>query len=145
LSAFAADAELQDPERSMSNVPSDLKYTKSHEWVRALPDGTVEVGITDHAQHALGDLVFVEVPEARRKLAAGEPFAVVESVKAASDVYSPIAGEVTEGNPALAAQPEVINSDAYGQGWLMRLRPSGAVPALMTAAEYQKLVAEEGG
>ena len=82
----------------MSNVPSDLKYTKTHEWLRTLPDGTVEVGITDHAQHALGDLVFVEVPEAGRKLSAGEPFAVVESVKAASDVYSPLAGEVTAGN-----------------------------------------------
>jgi glycine cleavage system H protein len=89
----------------MSNVPADLKYTNSHEWVRALPDGTLEIGITDHAQHALGDLVFVEVPEAGRTLAAGEPAAVVESVKAASDVYAPLAGEVTAGNPELAAQP----------------------------------------
>ena len=130
----------------MSNVPSDRKYTKSHEWVRTLPDGTVEVGITDHAQHALGDLVFVEVPEAGRKLAAGETFAVVESVKAASDVYSPLAGEVTAGNAALASEPEAINSDAYGKGWLMRLRPAGgAAPALLSAAEYEKLIAEEGG
>ena len=131
----------------MSNVPTDLKYTKTHEWVRTLSDGTVEVGITDHAQHALGDLVFAEVPEAGRELSAGEPFAVVESVKAASDVYSPIAGEVTASNPALAAEPEVINSDAYGKGWLMRLRPAGGAPtaALMSAAEYQKLIAEEGG
>ena len=131
----------------MSNVPSDLKYTKSHEWVRTLPDGTVEVGVTDHAQHALGDLVFVEVPDAGRKLSAGEAFAVVESVKAASDVYSPLAGEVTEGNPALAAEPEAINSDAYGKGWLMRLRPAtgAAAPALLTAAEYEKVIAEEGG
>jgi glycine cleavage system H protein len=130
----------------MSNVPSDRKYTKSHEWVRTLPDGTVEVGITDHAQHALGDLVFVEVPEEGRKLAAGETFAVVESVKAASDVYSPLAGEVTASNPTLAAEPEAINSDAYGKGWLMRLRPAGgAAPALLTAAEYEKLIAEEGG
>lgn len=131
----------------MSNVPTDLKYTKTHEWLRTLPDGTVEVGITDHAQHALGDLVFAEVPEAGRKLSAGEPFAVVESVKAASDVYSPIAGEVTASNPVLAAEPEAINSDAYGKGWLMRLRPAGGVAttALMTAAEYEKLIAEEGG
>jgi glycine cleavage system H protein len=131
----------------MSNVPSDLKYTKTHEWLRTLPDGTVEVGITDHAQHALGDLVFVEVPDIGRKLAAGEPFAVVESVKAASDVYSPIAGEVTAGNPELASQPEAINSDAYGKGWLMRLRPGagGAGGDFLSAAEYEKLIAEEGG
>ena len=131
----------------MSNVPRDLKYTKSHEWLRTLPDGTVEVGITDHAQHALGDLVFVEVPEAGRELSAGEPFAVVESVKAASDVYSPITGEVTASNAALASEPEAINSDSYGKGWLMRLRPAAGVaaPALLTAAEYEKLIAEEGG
>ncbi len=129
----------------MSNVPSDLKYTKTHEWLRTLPDGTVEVGITDHAQHALGDLVFVEVPEAGRTLAAGEPFAVVESVKAASDVYSPIAGEVIAGNPALAAEPEAINSDAYGKGWLMRLRPAAAAaPQLLAPKDYEKLVVEEG-
>lgn len=131
----------------MSNVPSDRKYTKTHEWVRTLPDGTVEVGITDHAQDALGDLVFVEVPETGRKLSAGEPFAVVESVKAASDVYSPVAGEVTTGNSALAAEPETINSDAYGKGWLMRIRPTAgaAANALLTAAEYEKLIAEGGG
>ena len=131
----------------MSNVPSDLKYTKSHEWLRTLPDGTVEVGITDHAQHALGDLVFVEVPEAGRKLSAGEPFAVVESVKAASDVYSPVTGEVTASNAALASEPEAINSDSYGKGWLMRLRPAAgaAPPALLSAVEYGKLIAEEGG
>src|ERR1700753_567621 len=108
----------------MSNVPSDLKYTKSHEWVRALPDGTVEVGITDHAQHALGELVFVEVPEAGRTLKLAESCAVVESVKAASDVYSPIAGEVTEGNPLLASEPESVNNEPYGDGWLMRVRPA---------------------
>ncbi|HVC31494.1 MAG TPA: glycine cleavage system protein GcvH [Steroidobacteraceae bacterium] len=131
----------------MSNVPSDLKYTKTHEWLRTLPDGTVEVGITDHAQHALGDLVFVEVPESGRRLSVGEPFAVVESVKAASDVYSPIDGEVIASNPALASEPEAINSDAYGKGWLMRLRPvaGAAAAALLSAAEYEKLLAEEGG
>ena len=132
----------------MSNLPADLKYTKSHEWVRTLGDGTVEIGITDHAQHALGDLVFVEVPEAGRMVKQDEPCAVVESVKAASDVYAPIAGEITGGNPKLADAPETINSDPYGEGWLMRLRPAaGAVAAaeLMSAADYQKVVAAEGG
>lgn len=129
----------------MSNVPADLKYTQSHEWVRSLPDGTVEVGITDHAQHALGDLVFVDVPEAGRKLNAGEACAVVESVKAASDVYSPVAGEVTAGNADLAGAPESVNEDPYGKGWLMRLRPSGALPAtLLAPAAYEALLKEEG-
>src|ERR1700730_3959883 len=121
----------------MSNVPADLKYTKSHEWVRTLADGTVEIGITDHAQHALGDLVFVEVPEAGRAVKAGENCAVVESVKAASDVYAPLTGEVTAGDPRLS-----------GEGWLMRLRPApGAVAAaaLMSAADYQKVQDAEGG
>ncbi len=127
----------------MSKVPSDLKYTRTHEWLRTLPDGTVEVGITDHAQHSLGDLVFVEVPEAGRTVTPGEPFAVVESVKAASDVYAPLSGEVTEGNGALAGAPETLNTDPYGAGWLARLRPSGALPALLSAAEYEKLTAEE--
>src|SRR5271156_7122406 len=106
----------------MSKVPADLKYTKTHEWLRTLPDGNIEIGITDHAQHALGDLVFVEVPEAGRTLSAGEACAVVESVKAASDVYAPLAGVVTAGHPGLAAQPEAVNTDAYGAGWLMRLQ-----------------------
>ncbi len=128
----------------MSKVPSDLKYTRTHEWLRTLPDGTVEVGITDHAQHSLGDLVFVEVPEAGRNVTAGEPFAVVESVKAASDVYAPLSGEVTEGNGALAGAPETLNTDPYGAGWLARLRPAGALPALLSPAEYEKLTAEEG-
>jgi glycine cleavage system H protein len=131
----------------MSNVPPDLQYTKTHEWVRTLPDGTVEIGITDHAQHALGDLVFVEVPEAGRAVALGEPCAVVESVKAASDVYSPVAGEITLGNPLLAGEPEAVNNDPYGKGWLMRLRPmKGAASAdLMPADKYQTLLQTEGG
>ncbi len=108
----------------MSKVPADLKYTKTHEWLRPLPDGTIEIGITDHAQHALGDLVFVEVPEVGRALKAGEPCAVVESVKAASDVYAPVTGEVVAGNPQLASAPETINTDSYGEGWLMRVRPT---------------------
>ena len=132
----------------MSKVPADLKYTKSHEWVRTLGDGTVEIGITDHALHALGDLVFVEVPDAGRTVKADEPCAVVESVKAASDVYAPIAGQITAGNPRLAAEPEVVNSDPYGEGWLMRLKPAAgalAAAALLTAADYQKVLDTEGG
>ena len=109
----------------MSKIPGDLRYTKSHEWLRSLPDGSLEIGISDHAQAALGDLVFVEVPEAGRMLSAGDACAVVESVKAASDVYSPLSGEVLAGNDLLATQPELINQDPYGQGWILRLRPSG--------------------
>jgi glycine cleavage system H protein len=132
----------------MSNVPADLKYTNSHEWVRTRADGTVEIGVTDHAQHALGDLVFVEVPEAGRTVKAGEACAVVESVKAASDVYAPLAGKIAEGNAKLAAEPELVNTEPYGGGWLMRLRPEpGALAgaALLSAADYQKLLAAEGG
>jgi glycine cleavage system H protein len=130
----------------MSNVPADLRYTRTHEWVRDLKDGTVEVGITDHAQHALGDLVFVEVPEVGRQLNPGEPCAVVESVKAASDVYSPIAGQVTASNADLGATPELINRDAFGAGWLMRLKPAnaGVLNELMSAAEYEDLLKAEG-
>jgi glycine cleavage system H protein len=131
----------------MSNVPADLTYTKSHEWLRTLADGVVEIGITDHAQQALGDLVFVEVPEAGRSVKADEPCAVVESVKAASDVYAPIAGVIAAGNPRLAAEPEVVNTDPYGEGWLMRLKPaSGALAAagLLSAADYRKLLEAEG-
>jgi glycine cleavage system H protein len=130
----------------MSNVPADLKYTRTHEWVRDLKDGTVEIGITDHAQHALGDLVFVEVPEVGRQLGAGEPCAVVESVKAASDVYSPIAGEVTGNNAELGAAPELINQDAFGAGWLMRLKPANAavLSELMSPGEYQDVLKAEG-
>ncbi len=129
----------------MSNVPADLQYTKTHEWVRTLSDGTVEIGITDHAQQSLGDLVFVEVPESGRTVALGEPSAVVESVKAASDVYSPVAGEITLGNPLLATEPEAVNNDPYGKGWLMRLRPTkgAASGELMSADEYQKLLLTE--
>lgn len=130
----------------MSNVPADLKYTRSHEWVKNLADGTVEIGITDHAQHALGDLVFVEVPDAGRAVKAGEACAVVESVKAASDVYAPITGEITAGNPQLAGEPEAVNANAYS-AWLMRLRPAPgalAAAALMSAADYEKFLAAEG-
>jgi glycine cleavage system H protein len=127
-----------------SKVPGDLKYTKSHEWVRQLPDGRVEIGITDHAQGALGDLVFVDVPEQGRRVNVGEAFAVVESVKAASDVYSPVSGKVLEGNAALAAEPELLNREPYGAGWLIRLEPNaGTAPAaLLDADAYVKFLAE---
>jgi len=128
-----------------SNIPRDLKYTKSHEWVRTLSNGTLEVGITDHAQQALGDLVFVEVPEAGREVTAGDGCAVVESVKAASDVYSPVGGTVSEGNAALADTPELVNQDPYGSGWLMRLSPRSAADlgGLMDADAYTKHVESE--
>ncbi|MGQ0384845.1 MAG: glycine cleavage system protein GcvH [Gammaproteobacteria bacterium] len=130
----------------MSEIPADLRFTKSHEWLRTLPDGSVEVGITDHAQHSLGDLVFVDVPQAGRQLAAGDAFAVVESVKAASDVYSPLAGEIVAGNEELATRPELINQDPYGQGWIMRLKPAAGRDAvgLMDAAGYAAEVAAAG-
>jgi glycine cleavage system H protein len=125
-------------------VPKDLQYTKSHEWVRSLPNGQVEVGITDHAQSALGDLVFVEVPQVDRKLAAGEACAVVESVKAASDVYSPVAGRVAARNEALSQQPELLNSDPYGAGWLMRIEldATAAGAALLRPGEYEQFLKE---
>jgi glycine cleavage system H protein len=127
-----------------SNIPADLKYTKSHEWVRTLANGNIEVGITDHAQGALGDLVFVEVPEAGRQLSAGDSFAVVESVKAASDVYAPVTGSVVEGNAALGSQPELINSEPYGAGWIMRIKPGSAPAGLLSASEYAAHLAAEG-
>ena len=132
----------------MSKLPADLKYTHSHEWLRTLPDGGLEIGITDHAQHALGDLVFVEVPDGGRALKSGEACAVVESVKAASDVYAPLAGQVTAGNAELASAPETVNTDPYGKGWLWRMQPAtGALAAtqLLSAEDYQKLLDAEGG
>jgi glycine cleavage system H protein len=103
-------------------IPDDLQYTRSHEWVRSLLNGEVEVGITDHAQKTLGDLVFVEVPQLGAQLSAGVACAVVESVKAASDVYSPVTGRVTARNERLSETPELLNSDPYGAGWLMRVQ-----------------------
>jgi glycine cleavage system H protein len=127
-----------------NNIPADLKYTKSHEWVRQ-GNGALEIGITDHAQSALGDLVFVEVPDVGRALKAGEACAVVESVKAASDVYSPLAGKVVAHNEALAAKPELLNEDPYGNGWLFRLETgaSADTASLMSAAAYETFLAEE--
>lgn len=124
------------------NIPTDLKYTKSHEWARLEADGTVSIGITDHAQELLGDLVFVELPEIGRELAAGQEAAVVESVKAAADVYAPLAGSVVDSNLALTDTPELVNQDAYA-AWLFRLRPAAAsdLDALLDAAAYQEIVA----
>ncbi|WP_020648489.1 glycine cleavage system protein GcvH [Solimonas variicoloris] len=122
----------------MSNIPADLKYVKSHEWVRVEADGTVTVGITDFAQGSLGDLVFVEVPAVGRTLAKEESCAVVESVKAASDVYAPIAGEVVAANDKLGGSPEILNSDPYQEGWLWKMKPANAAElgSLLDAAAY---------
>ena len=129
----------------MSNVPAELRYNKSHEWVRRNDDGTVTVGITDHAQEQLGDLVFVEQPEVGATLAAGAECCVAESVKAASDVYSPLDGEVTAINEALADSPELINTDAYGEGWLFQMTPANAaaIDALLDAEAYQAVIDAE--
>ncbi|MGH8313400.1 MAG: glycine cleavage system protein GcvH [Gammaproteobacteria bacterium] len=127
----------------MSKIPADLRYTKSHEWVKTGSDGSLTIGITDHAQEALGDIVFVEVPQKGRKLAAGEACAVVESVKAASDIYSPVAGEVLEGNAKLADKPESINQDAFAN-WILRLKPAnpGDLNKLLDAQAYEKVLAD---
>ena len=129
----------------MSNVPKELKYTKSHEWVRVESDGSITVGITDHAQELLGDMVFIELPETEANYTAGEECAVVESVKAASDVYSPITGEVIAVNEELADSPETVNQDAYDSGWMFKMQPEdpGEVDELMDADAYTELLAEE--
>ena len=123
--------------------PANLKYTQSHEWAKLEADGTVTIGITDHAQEALGDIVFLELPEAGRTVKAGEECAVVESVKAASDIYSPIAGEVIEANQAAVDAPESVNQDAYA-AWLFKLKPTNAadLDKLLDAAAYDKVAAE---
>ena len=125
------------------NIPPSLKYTKSHEWVRLEADGSVTIGITDHAQELLGDLVFVELPEIGKELAAGQEAAVVESVKAASDVYAPIAGIVTAVNGSVPDAPESVNQDAYA-AWLFRLTPANTadLDALLDAEDYAASAAE---
>ena len=125
-------------------IPNDLKYTKSHEWVRVEADGTLTIGITHHAQDLLGDMVYVESPEVGRKVTASEECAVVESVKAASDVYAPLAGEVVAVNEAVANKPELINQDAYS-AWMFRLKPDNAadVNGLLDAAGYKAVVDSE--
>lgn len=126
----------------MSELPGDLLYTKEHEWLRREDDGSVTVGITDHAQAALGDLVYVELPEVDQELEAEGEMAVVESVKAASDVYAPIAGKIIEVNEELTDDPEKINSDPYGDGWIVRIEPAEGVDesALMSPEDYQALL-----
>ena len=127
----------------MSNIPADLKYTQSHEWLRTEADGTITVGITDHAQEALGDLVFVELPEVGAYFDAGQELAVVESVKAAADVYAPLAGTIIEVNQEAADAPENVNRDAYGT-WLFKIKPDNAadLDGLLDAAAYQGVAAE---
>ncbi|HCS26573.1 MAG TPA: glycine cleavage system protein GcvH [Spongiibacteraceae bacterium] len=122
----------------MSNSPSELKYASSHEWARLEDDGTVTVGISDHAQDALGDVVFVELPEVGNSYSAGEEIAVVESVKAASDIYAPLAGEVIAVNEALQDSPEIINESPYDDGWFFKLQPSevGELENLLDAEAY---------
>lgn len=124
----------------MSELPGDLVYTEEHEWLRVEDDGSFTVGITDHAQSALGDLVYVELPEVGADIECGGEMAVVESVKAASDVYSPVTGEVVAVNEALADEPEKINADPYGDGWIARIRSSGDTVSTMTPGEYQEFL-----
>ena len=128
----------------MSKVPAELKYSKSHEWVQDNGDGTVTVGITDHAQEALGDLVFVELPEIGRTVALEEACAVVESVKAASDIYSPLSGEIAEVNGDLTDAPETINEDPYEAGWIFRLRVANPaeLAGLLDANAYTQIADE---
>jgi glycine cleavage system H protein len=129
----------------MSSIPADLKYLESHEWARVESDGTVTIGISDHAQGALGDLVFVEVPEVGKVLKKGNAAAVVESVKAASDVYAPLSGEVVAANESLGSAPELVNQDPYGQGWLFKVKPSNQdeLGQLLDAKAYEQVVANE--
>lgn len=127
----------------MSKIPAELKYTKSHEWIRIEADGTLTIGVTDHAQEALGDIVFLELPEAGRKLSAGEACAVIESVKAASDIYAPVGGEVLAANEEVVDAPESLNADPYSN-WLFKLKPDNAADAaaLMDAAGYEAEIAQ---
>jgi glycine cleavage system H protein len=124
-------------------VPQELRYTESHEWLRREADGTISVGITDHAQEQLGDIVFVEPPKPGRKVAANEAIGVVESVKAASDIYAPVAGEIVAANEALGNTPELVNQDAYA-AWMFRIKPDNAadLDKLLDAAAYEKSAAE---
>ena len=129
----------------MSNVPADRKYVKTHEWVMENDDGTVTVGITDHAQDQLGDMVYVELPDVGSVLAAEDACAVVESVKAASDIYAPVAGEVVDVNEALSDSPETVNQHAFDDGWILKLRPENPADLddLMDAAGYEAMLESE--
>lgn len=128
----------------MSNVPNELKYRESHEWVRKEEDGTYTVGITAHAQELLGDMVFVDLPEVGNTYSQGEDCAVAESVKAASDIYAPVSGEIVEVNGALESEPELVNSDPYSDGWLFRIKASdeSELESLMDAAAYKTSIDE---
>jgi len=123
-------------------TPTDLRYTASHEWIRTEADGTLTIGVTDHAQEALGDVVFLELPEAGRAVTAGEAVAVIESVKAASDIYAPVAGEIIANNPDAVDAPETVNADAYA-AWLFKIKPANPadVSALLDAAGYEAAIA----
>lgn len=129
----------------MSNIPTELRYASSHEWIRKEEDGSYTVGITEHAQELLGDMVFVELPEVGDTVTAGEDCAVAESVKAASDIYAPISGEVIAVNEALEDSPELVNSDAFGEGWFFRIKATdeAEVDALLDAEGYQGVIDEE--
>lgn len=126
----------------MSNVPADLRYAKSHEWLKPAGDGTATVGITDYAQNSLGDITYVQLPKVGTVFTAGQVFGVVESVKAASDLYSPVAGEVVAVNTALDSAPETVNQDAYVAGWIMKIKlaDASAADALLDAAAYEKAI-----
>jgi glycine cleavage system H protein len=138
---FKADRE----ETLMSNIPSELKYSKEHEWVRLEGDGNATVGITDHAQELLGDMVYVELPEIEDSVATGDETGVVESVKAASDIYAPISGEIVEVNEELADSPENVNSEPYESGWLyiMTISDEADLDDLLTADEYAELISDD--
>jgi glycine cleavage system H protein len=129
----------------MSNIPADLRYARTHEWARLNDDGSVTVGITDNAQEQLGDMVYVEVPDVGKIVKTAQSSAVVESVKAASDVYAPLDGEVMEVNSKLGDSPETVNQDAYGEGWMFRLRPSdpGQLDQLLDATAYEAFLESE--
>ncbi|MCE9679379.1 glycine cleavage system protein GcvH [Shewanella sp. AS1] len=129
----------------MSNIPAELKYASSHEWVRKESDGSYTVGISEHAQELLGDMVFVELPEVGDTVSAGDDCAVAESVKAASDIYAPLSGEVIAVNESLEDSPELVNSDAYGDGWFFRIMPSdeSEIGSLLDADGYQAVIDEE--
>tara|TARA_Y100001949_G_scaffold47111_1_gene39007 strand:- start:314 stop:703 length:390 start_codon:yes stop_codon:yes gene_type:complete len=128
----------------MNDLPGDLYYTNEHEWLRKEEDGSITVGITDYAQAALGDLVYVEIPEIGQNIDAGGEMAVVESVKAASDVYSPLSGKITNVNENLANEPQIINLDPYGEGWIACIFPSDEINNVMNADEYQQFLDDLG-
>jgi glycine cleavage system H protein len=129
----------------MSEILGDLKYTKTHEWIQIMDDGTITVGISDHAQDLLGDMVFIELPELDTSYKAGDDCAVVESVKAASDIYSPISGEVIAVNESLTDTPELVNKEPYGDGWIFKMQPEerGEIENLMSASEYEEYAESE--